>query len=402
MQKLNDQWQICGKDFQDFLSVTKDVQDRTHIKELRCENLALYTMTEEEANGFKFKIHYANSPVGEGNVPKERLYNGANSSEEVISTIQITKGAVGYKTITDEGRVRNIFLPYSDEHFILSLCQKLGLKGTALCKPSVQRDAFLASVLDDTKCKLIVRTDEGHRKVFSVRGKDYEPIPQNDIFLDIFKYIENNIGRYESKEWSVSNAFSTIVLRLPDVEEEIADMYPELGSNITPEILVSTSDIGLSSVCVWALFRTPHGYISPKKFRVYAEHKKSFSLEKTLEEVKKKVFANFASYPEAFAKLLTFDVNVGEAVDEAISHCGIGKTGLLKVSKAIAELVKNELGEDEVLPAYEVVMALIDAPERVVDNNGNKLPKTTLNMLAECFAGLPFCNFKKSYVLLPK
>ena len=397
MSILNDNWRVGGTDLTEFLRRTKELENRTKVLDLKCKNLILYTLLGETPSEWKFKVNFSDS-TGEGTLPKRYFATeGEEIFNELAKSIGEERGAIGYK----DGAINHLF-PYSS-WFVVSLCAKLGVKGCPLYTPTEKRDAFLASIFDSTKAQLVLREEGKQKKVFTVRGKDYAPIPQNQTFSDVINFLEGEFNKVKSEQWTIGNDFSEIILALPDAEEELKDLYPEIAGELTPKIWMSTSDIGLSSFCVFAGFKARGTFLSPIKFRVYAEHTKSFNKDKLLKKLKEKVFAEYASYPKVFSELLLVDVKVGEAVDEILAHCKVCKPGLQKATKAIAALVKNDLGgENATTSAYEVVMAVVSAPKRIVDNGGNSLPKSTIGLLEDAFASAPFTKFNKKYALLPE
>lgn len=191
-----------------------------------------------------------------------------------------------------------------------TLAQRLGLKVGPLERHSLERDLFLASLMDqETEITIITKRFNNMSKVFAVLGSEFANI---NLFMICELYSlaqeEKRFGIMECVGWDVTHKRAKITFRLPDLADCVEKKYG-LKEPMMPYVEYVSSDTGEQSLQVRIFWITKSGNFIPGS--VYQRrHRGHFeNLEKFKLEIDRTVFDQLEHVPVLLHKLMSIRIS---------------------------------------------------------------------------------------------
>ncbi|MCR5690734.1 MAG: hypothetical protein K6G62_00745 [Eubacterium sp.] len=164
-----------------------------------------------------------------------------------------------------------------------------------------------ASNKRSTPVMLVCRKENSLRLCQYVGGKDfyYQPLSELSKFVNelkaLFQPHDMNFRSY-----LLEQGFARCLYTFDEVGDRIANVYGV--ENLTPGIIIQTSDVGAASLTVYAVWLHKNGtktFEDSKKFIHRGEMK---PMERMARESHENIFPNFYALPEKLADLMAIDV----------------------------------------------------------------------------------------------
>nr|WP_297765627.1 hypothetical protein [uncultured Butyrivibrio sp.] len=270
------------------------------------------------------------------------------------------------------------------------------------------RDLHIADAIftKNEKIHLVYREEEVNgvtvRKIFAGLGGAYKLIPQTILTKAIDKITdEGTVGKANVTCWDIDHLYSTALVSLPEIGEEIADEY-KIPAEIVPGLYISTSDVGLSSIIIRGIYRRGNSYCVTDE--VMMKHAGMITPEDILEKADETIFKNIRKLPEVLAELMGREV-IDYSKTDLTSTAGAEKN-----YKAVADVLKKEVQKvcaeakvsgkkrDQLLEAmcseintdihytlYDIAVDFIGIPDRIAG-----LDKDTITRLRKACGQTPF------------
>lgn len=331
--RLTENSRIIGTDFEEFKSIVKDIDQRTHTADMRINFLTLIHALNVKVNdkiqkysGFSLSRESLDDFNEVGKRPRFVVMHNYMNDELWRETFRNTKLVILSDPQCELGQVPMTISPSAMQTFLRAM--RLNNCGAIIAVDDLWRNGFLADVQLRTKntVKVVYREfsekvgDEVKKywKIFffgSSQADRHVMIPQEMIPAIIMDLQENN--RIEVKQWSVTNAITEIYSEFPDLAAEYKKKY-SLPYEIIPGIRIVTSDTGASSFCVQGTIKIGNSepvVISEVKQR----HKGAFALETFIPQIEEDVLDHYETYIKKVAVLM--DVPYTDSVLNVTERC---------------------------------------------------------------------------------
>ena len=403
-KKLLDAYRRVGTDMTSLKESLEDIDSITKTFEARGRDLMLLSVCnipEYQQEGFTPCYILTKEYVDEFmegkalhvfKIPNEKI------GQEVLAEVKKNTGLIALF----ENRV------YSVSAYALPLLlQRAEVAGHfPIRENGIIRDLMAASGLFacNERMTVVYREDEGIRKIFAFMGGKYIPVKQRSL-LEVLNSLkrEGICGEYRLSNYLVDHEYTDIEVSFPEMAEEYSTL---VGKDVIPGVILSTSDIGSSSVRIRGIYRIGGHRVLTEE--VGLRHTKGLSEEKILKEVDDKIFKDFRKLPETLVKLIGISVapeadlttekgkrenekTIGDAYEALLktlyptSCTGIGH----KKRTELLEAIKSEINPEVRYTAYDIAANLMGLPERI-----DGLGRDTLEKMEKAGSQAPYATEK--------
>lgn len=423
-KELTDNFTVSGDTLDGLKEVIEKMNENTTFKQMKSGDLNLLSFIGEDErevenpDGTKSKVPITkNLQLMPGNLPTltlsepfDKVIKAYKKPAEAESLLNEWTGKTKLALVHIEKTGQQVF--YFTSKSTLQTMDRFGMSGTFLSTPCLERDLMIAKRFEkDLGITAIIRTSDSkqYKKMFAILSDKYVPIDQMILF-DIIKEIEtvSDLGKCVCHKWEVNNFFTRLYVEFPEKATELATLYgiPKM----IPGILITTSDTGDASFAVRGTWRA-NGSSAVALTHAEVKHKHSGKLNvaKIVDEVSSTIFADYAKLPDALCKLMSQDITdsawdlktsagvmanqaaMEEVIKTAFKRLGITKAVGKKIEKLLCQGMLDEVNPSIRYTAYDVCMAFMSLPERLIFS-GKDVPDTTL--LQKACGQAPFIDYE--------
>ncbi len=259
------------------------------------------------------------------------------------------------------------------QHAMATLSMQASISGTmTLQRSNFLRDMHLADALfykNDT-LTIVYREIETAKipvkKVYAVFAGAYKEIPQT-VVANIADAVmcDPVMGNASVNAWYIDHELTRLEMSYPKIQDEYTK---EFGVNdITPGVMIQTSDVGDSAIRVFGTQRVRKSYVITEE--ITAKHtQKNTDVSKIIEAVDEKIFFDHRKLPELLAELIGKEVAADDL--DALVEDSIMKLLKSVLSKrhvqALIDAVMLELDPTITYTLYDIAVLLMELPERIV------------------------------------
>ena len=396
---ISDTFNVSGKRLGDFFKWLEALDNATSFVATKCGSSIWYLQNGEISEGKLSLVEYdgvtKHAPV------KRYKYS--------LSSVEINTGGIVASEEIRKNKTPLVRVPevdsalFIEEHLPMKLGYLLGFAGTVFDKQSPERDMFIASLFQNSKkdCTLVIREQDGWKKIIDIRSKRYLPLPQTTL-----KTLYNEIisstdwGVVDVSGWNIDHGVSYCDVFFPDLKEYFKEEY-DLSRFMTPGIRLSTSSTGKGSMRVQELWLSESGrilegekfsrrHVGSKSIDVESEAKKA--VDELTETCKTSVFSKYSAIPEALSELFAIKVaNAGDIVTlKKVIRKVMTKVGIIKIlgnNQRTSEIIEN-FAKSFILydvSGYDLAMELLD----FTSNESFKIAKSYKVMIDKCLLNVP-------------
>lgn len=391
------------EDFEDFLRI---IDKRTSCGEYILKNLSLLSLTAKQddpkaINGFLISPQHplinrdvitengriVAPSVNKSYIPVEVIMKRGNFKELIDETLKTSRVMLYNKELSGD-KAMAVFV---SQIALKTLAQRLNLKATPLGESSLERDLFLAKLMNkDTHVTVVSKHFNKISKVFAVLGSEFV---NTNLFMICELYsltqAEGRYGKMECVSWDVTHKRSKILFRFPDFAEAVKEKYG-IADLAMPYVEYVSSDTGENSLQVRSFWITRSGdrILGPMYSKRHRGHFEN--LDKIKEEIDRDVYDKFNHIPERLHKLSSIQISPDgynpnssrwlsknhKCVLGAIYYIlkalempkAIGKKRVIRLKEIYDFGVVND---EELYTAYDVLMDIFNMPtlikERIND-----------------------------------
>lgn len=191
-----------------------------------------------------------------------------------------------------------------------TLAQRLSLKATPLRKKGLERDLFIASLMNcDAHVTIVTKRCCGVSKIFAVLGTEFA---DTKLFLICEMYslvqAEKRFGKMNCDSWDVTHKKASIRFCFPEYGAAMSEKYG-FKEMLTPYVEYISSDTGANSLQVKSFWMTDEGHYIPgntfsKRHRGKFEEAESFK-----KEVDEKIYQFFEDVPKRLHALQSIRIS---------------------------------------------------------------------------------------------
>lgn len=397
MNRLLDNYMASGSDLESFKKEVMALSDMTDVRVVEMKDvvlLHLHPKTDEESVEFFYMNPEALNAMEETGNTGMRVSHFPRS--------KITKSQTSTELLKELIEVNKVMLIHDNKPFFVSadavcdLASINGVNGTNTV-PHVYRTANIARTMDKKQnISLITRTDSGVAKIVSIRSGRYGYIPQmhvNDI-CDIA--VQDGAV---CKRWSIDSRYTQIYMEFDDIAQELRETY-KMEDEVTPGLLVETSDTGDSSFTVKATWKVGGTILVENESS--RRHTGSPSVE-ALTKLYKDAWKDYYKLPERLCELMQMNVlesgfNVKEGVDlvmDVLENSFTRKTISLLGKKRLAEinaLVTEDMCQSVDWTAYDIAVYVMQLCSRL-----HGLPKNLEEAIQKDACNAPYFKFEEKH-----
>jgi hypothetical protein len=161
------------------------------------------------------------------------------------------------------------------------------------------------AVKDKNAFTMCVFSDGTINRCFAVRSGKYLSIPQatlKEVYADIMSTAPFSTGQ-KVYEYTIDHQRSAVYLDLPEAEEVLKDLYPELEKYpLIPGILLETGSTGYCTLKAAMTYRRPGR--KPTIFgEVAQKHCATYEKDRFLKDSKEEIWGRLKGFPEQLSKL---------------------------------------------------------------------------------------------------
>lgn len=414
---LADEYSIVGNTFAEFKTAITEMEKNLHFYKTNSEDITILSLKEIKENVL---IFYGFNPSKKiiSEFPQlpleafeyEYYIESPEEKELLLKELQINKLCL-------YDNLRGLFFFTSDH--IKNDMVLIGMGGSAMTEPSVERDMLLARLFrTNRKFTLVVKEDDfENKKIFGVRSGRYKPLSQH-VLLDIVNELnkDKSMGETECRNWEINHFLTNLDVEFPDKANEVLSLEVESGKANSkklsdflttppvPGLRLITSDTGDSSVQVMGTWRIGNSRIITDI--VATRHSKKAEIETIIEDCRKTIFSGFRMLPEKLCELTMLNITnprwdlsseEGESenrnaicavIDSVFNQLKIEKAIGKKRCKVLYDLFTETLDYTLPFTGYDVAMMILDIPARI-----QNLDKATLERLEKCIGNIINCDF---------
>ena len=422
MAKYNvlNEWFVHGKDYDDFKETLKSIDKATDTKRITLARVTFYSHSGQivkvkdkkarELTGLECYM----SKIGELTpahekftkkffLPIEKL-EACGFEKEAIDELIESKTFISIKTGTEDS-----FYTIDKNNFPKTFAMQIDSGCEAILEPSLARDRWFAFCCEERKNKhinIVTRIDDaGNHKVFAGFSDHYCAVPQ-EILISAIEKFEANGTKCEFEEYHASQNITSAIFSLPDVQGDINKLY-KLPTQLTPALVLQTSDTGFSSLKVWGGFIRGGKVVCKNKD--CASRKHSGKIDKVTEElyehIEKKVFSSYFEFPKKMLEAFSVTVDEEEYIPYIIKVL-VKELGLIKPIGLKRWYGSSKETEEETVPIldllcdnlrgncfclYDIFNEMLNLPsmlENVIENDA-------VNDVQEKLFNVAFLNYDK-------
>lgn len=409
-ERLLDKWSATGTDLAEFKNYLNEIANATLPVKVQAKDVKLYSKNEHiTPDPGKLPVYVLNPENvweinDKGNLS---LHVGHLSEDKLIYS--------GAQELLDEyNNSVKLMLNVNDKVYFtsLNLSPTLGLrtdmKGESAVIPSLARDVLTAERLNTTdEITFITRKYEGLKKIYAALSGSYAYVPQN-FLCDVVDRVgdASKLGEMACKNWMIDNQIAEIYLEFPQKAEEIKALY-EFDDEMTPGLYLAKSDVGECSITIRATWRIKNSLIIADEIK--RKHTGKIEIDHILEDVDKIVFGKYTQLPDKLCELMQMDITnpewtkysekrfhstnlkaVSEAYKTVLKEIGMVSAIGKKQEKSIYEQLCAEINPALCYTAYDVVMAVMQIPERLPG-----LSNAYQEALSKACSKAPYVKFNK-------
>lgn len=327
------------------------------------------------------KLEGLSSTASLGRISKSSL-NKALGETEAKALIRETTNWL-YNT-------RSKDIMFMSKNCVTDVNARVKIEGSNFVESSLDRSALIKSTVNkvDTPIKLIIRTENGIKKVFAVTSGTYAYIPDT-VVLDMMDGVQRSfdLGDWKMSSWTITHDWVQAIISFPEIAKDIADVY---GIDLVPCLAFSTSSTGYSSIYCQSAWKYGNSYFVEDEAR--AEHRGNFDIDKFLSECSKTVFQDYFSVPDALCKAMVLNVTdptwahdknfyaknrdaVEETLTSIMKEMGVVAAIGKKNEKKLKELLLATFDYNIPFTVYDVLDAIMQSSEKLSGLNKVSMDK---------------------------
>lgn len=265
------------------------------------------------------------------------------------------------------------------QHAMATLSMQASISGTmTLQRANLLRDMHIADALfyKNESITLVYREVEmdgiSVKKIYAVFAGAYREIPQTVVADIADSVMEDEImGKATVNSWYIDHEITRLEMTYPEIQEDYSEKYGV--ADITPGIMIQTSDTGDSAIRIFGTQKVRRTYVITEE--IAAKHtKKNEDPENIIKDVDEKIFFNHRKLPELLADLIgreAVDYSLPNAYESLLDLAEEATTKLLKgvLSKrqiqSLTDAIKLELDPSVRYTLYDLALELMELPERI-------------------------------------
>lgn len=407
MKKINektllDNWCVSGSDYAEFKETLTELSNCTefvHVDPVEVSVMS-YRTTDEECARF-WELCPCNTGSPQTTVLSRKLMlDSVLAQGDHEQLLKDTFNNVGMLFVAN-GRV---FFPA--EKVVSRGLVQFGAGGSAMTRPSYERDLYIASLFKHAKTStFVIREIAGAKKLVSILSARYKAFPQSALCEIIDAIDFKDCGAMTTRLWTIDNWVSNIYVEFPEKADEIKTYY-DLKDDFVPGLWLQTSDTGDASVKIFPTWRKGCSISYVEKAAVKKAHSGTVNLETMLANIEKMAFAEYRKMPEAMCDLMaqtltnpSWDLSNVKDVEKnrKMIESVIKKAfRTLHITKAIGKGNKKELCDQLCMEfsgsapytAYDVAASLMSLPGRL-----DGVHPQTLHNLENAVSEAPYIKY---------
>lgn len=380
MLGIKDDAMLCGTDYEKFKAENAELAEATKSVVLYGRDLTFLSLCEvpeyQEAGSTVFWV------INDASLRDFRKYNRPLKLAKLYDKDYPAEALNEMK-----GTTRLMLFANDDKYLISELAMPtLSMQASVAGNMTLNRNNFLrdmhiadALFFKNEAVTIVYREMEidgiNVKKILAVFAGAYREIKQTVVSAIADSVMSDPaMGDAKINGWEIDHEITKIEMSYPKISDEYAK---DLGVNeITPGIMIRTSDVGKSAITVFGTQRVRRSYVITEE--ISAKHtKKNEDPTKIVETVDEKIFFNHRKLPEMLAKLigkeavdydsLPMDVandKVCELVEDSISK--LLKSVLSKRQlQSLTDCVKAEMCAGIRYTLYDIALMLMEMSERL-------------------------------------
>lgn len=207
---------------------------------------------------------------------------------------------------------------FLSKYAIPRLAYKVGIQGEFAYENNLLRNLSIQYRLAQKEkgIRMVIREDEGIKKVFGVLTEKYQYVPLG-IILSVVKGIKKEFQlSYVCREWRIDPEGAYLCIEFPTKAVECTQGKEKL--HMIPGIALSTSDIGWRSFSIQETWRSSLSCSSVVKGRKYSlihRMNKDFEIREIMQSLKQEIFNKFFVFQEVILELVSIPVDEAAAAN---------------------------------------------------------------------------------------
>ena len=426
--KLNDNWEVSGIDFDEFVEIINELGKMTKCRKVSTAEMELL-LSGYESRNFANTIRLTPELIKVLDEHLVDMITGSFDPDEMELPVleQKIESEYDHDLYRETFRESGFMMKEKEKCFYISrnalpsLFSRLKLGGEKMYNTNIVRNLLVGKMLyeqgiqaedravfknpEDTNASIVYRElkdgEKTLRKIFFVPTNKYCPIPLMVLPEIAEKICDDDIlGDPDIQYWRVNHDIAEIVITFPAIAEETASAYTKLPDEVLPGVLIRTSDTGKSCVDVKAVafVGRSHHYITLETSK--RKHTGEVTSDEIVNEANEVVLRNVRVLPELLANLtenviyepgVTKDVSVvRKAISKTILYCGLTKVLGKKREKDLKTGLFAEINEERVYTQYDIAAMIMKISDRIAE-----IPQYMRDQLGEACAKAPFA-FKEA------
>lgn len=417
---LKNKYEATGHYFIDFQDEVLHMDEHTHFMKVKCADVKLYHLFPEYT---KNDVDIDDVVVYGSSVENTSYGNIKESIQKILEIQARQLGNVYMKSAfpVDENELTEIAndsfpsktlvsvkgeIFFVGPSFISALAATVGLNGELLGTPSVERNNLIAYGLKRHENKLIslsYREMNGIKKLMDARSEKYERIPQK-VILDIVQFIsDEGMKNIQCNKWYLNHDYTRVRIQFPDIAPDFTQFNHGKDCTMIPGLEIMTSDVGQNSLMIHGVW-TVNGAVSTHDSvikRHYGESGED-TVPKIMEQVKRKIFAEFLQFPKKIIAMADIDITSSEnslalnerrlfnALKKASEACELKKVLGKKRERELINAMMETFDCGGLVTGYDIAIAFLEIPNKITIKNSES---KVLDALAATVKNVVFADF---------
>lgn len=359
---MRDSFLLKGTSFSEFEDLIQEIDKKTSVRIFHSSNISLFSVQKRDDFFLATTLPFARENEEEAEYLWRTLYGGAKEMKFLKQPPDFL-----LRELKNVGAViKNPESMFLSKYAIPRLAYKVGIQGDFAYENNLLRNLAIQYRLSQKEraIQMVIREDEGIKKVFGVLTDKYQYVPFS-ILLDIIREIKREIPNISCRTWNINAEGAEIQIEFPLKSEEFSKLYGKARVMI-PGIILSTSDIGWRSFSIQETWRKGNFLIKGKKFSMCHRKYNNFSPKEVAKELKKEIFDKFFVFPKAIAELseiLVCEEDAANLLDYVLHESKLKMA--LGQKRSIAFIDETMFCTDWSLPitAYTLYLSIIELTE---------------------------------------
>lgn len=408
-QKLMDNYVATGNDFETFNKELKELAKRTTVERPRMKDIELLSQADikDKDNLCMYRLTPGN--IWMSSTAGQRELQFAKMKKDAFERADAGELVKEYENSTSLMMRIDGKIYFTSLDMLGTLGLRVGMSGRTMYEPSLERDVLIAKGLDsDEEVSLIVRNEDGIKKVFAALSKRYSYVPQT-VLTDIVEKIksESGLGEMKCHHWTINHQNAEIYIEFPEKAEKIATTYKKkFKANIVPGLYLAKSDVGEGSITIRSTWRVDSSIIMQGEIK--RKHSGEINIDKLLEDAKTNVFEQYKVLPDTLCDLMMIDITdpdwrstmttedfenknkstVATVLKKVFKEVDMVGAITKKNEKTLYDLLCDSINPTVDYTAYDIAMMVMTVPQCLTG-----LPKTYTTPLAKACGRAPYVEY---------